>query len=75
MSDEKMSREESIRQRAYSHWLEEGRQEGRDTEHWHAAVEEIDRESDTSDREAELTDGSKDGRPVGSPSSLEATGA
>ena len=72
MPDEKMSREDVIRQRAYWRWLEEGQQEGRDTQHWHAAVEEIDRESETSDREADLASVSKDGKAAGSPPSSKA---
>jgi hypothetical protein len=37
------SREERIRQQAYLIWLEEGRPEGRDSEHWEKAEQMINR--------------------------------
>ena len=37
-----MDREERIRRRAYELWVSEGRPEGRETEHWRQAGEQID---------------------------------
>ncbi|MGR3463774.1 DUF2934 domain-containing protein [Limimaricola sp.] len=40
-------REERIRQRAYDLWQREGAPEGRDQDHWHEAVAQIDAEDAT----------------------------
>ena len=37
--------EQTIQARAYSIWIEEGRPEGRDVEHWLRACEELEREA------------------------------
>jgi hypothetical protein len=37
--------EETIRERAYLIWIEEGRPEGRDVEHWRRARGELDSEA------------------------------
>ena len=37
--------EQTIQARAYWIWLEEGRPEGRDVEHWQRACEELEREA------------------------------
>jgi hypothetical protein len=37
--------EEAIRERAYLIWIEEGRPEGRDMEHWLRACGELEREA------------------------------
>lgn len=37
-------REQRIRDRAYAIWVEEGRPDGRDQQHWHDAESAIDEE-------------------------------
>lgn len=44
---------EEIRLRAYSLWEREGRPEGRDGEHWHAAEQAVRAERDAVHDEAE----------------------
>ena len=43
MHDEKASKEQRIQHQAYLLWLEEGRPEGRDKEHWERAEQIVDR--------------------------------
>jgi hypothetical protein len=49
-------REQHIRERAYHIWLEEGRPEGRDREHWQRAERELQPEQN-SEAEAPPTSG------------------
>ncbi len=44
-----------VRQRAYEIWLEEGRPEGRDLDHWARAKAELARASDLKRAEGEIT--------------------
>ena len=43
MDSNKASREERIRHQAYLIWLDEGRPEGRQNEHWEKAEQIVDR--------------------------------
>jgi len=58
-----MKNEERVRQRAYEIWEQAGRPEGRETEHWQQAVEEI-----TVEEEGSLSiAGEEDPEPVVAP--------
>jgi hypothetical protein len=45
-----MDREERIRRRAHEIWEREGYPEGRQQEHWHQAVQEVESESSEAER-------------------------
>jgi hypothetical protein len=55
MHDNKTSKEERIREQAYRIWLEEGRPEGRENEHWEKAeklvnrIDELSKEDESGD--------------------------
>jgi hypothetical protein len=63
MSDS-TSREERIRQQAYQIWLEEGRPQGRDKEHWEQAMQTVDRIDELA-REDERGETPAAGAPLG----------
>ena len=45
-------REDRIRARAHQLWLEEGRPEGREREHWQRAEEEVDQQEEPGENSA-----------------------